>query len=144
MDRNDLPDSRPGRKNDSQSARSNFSGLARLWSPRTDSAISDNLLLDPERIFVATSNSGHGITHGTIAGILIADLITGRENEWERLYDPSRKSLRAAGELLRENVNVAKQYVDYITPGEVRSDSDIPAGQGAIVVAGPGRSVSEL
>lgn len=92
--------------------------------------------ISPERMFVATGDSGHGMTHGTIAGILIADLIAGRENEWESLYDPGRKTLRAVGELLRENVNVAKQYVDLVTPGEARSDSDIPTGQGAVIRRG--------
>ena len=73
------------------------------------------------------------MTHGTIAGMLISDLIAGRSNEWERLYDPSRKSLRSTGEYVKENLNVAKQYVDYITPGEVGSEAEIPAGQGAVV-----------
>jgi hypothetical protein len=38
------------------------------------------------------------MTHGTIAGVLLTDLILGRSNEWETLYDPSRISLRAASE----------------------------------------------
>jgi glycine/D-amino acid oxidase-like deaminating enzyme len=35
-----------------------------------------------------------GITHGTIAGMLLSDLILGRPNPWEKLYDPSRVTLR--------------------------------------------------
>ena len=31
------------------------------------------------------------MTHGTIAGILLTDLIQGRENPWSKIYDPSRK-----------------------------------------------------
>jgi glycine/D-amino acid oxidase-like deaminating enzyme/nitrite reductase/ring-hydroxylating ferredoxin subunit len=88
---------------------------------------------DKSHVFVATGDSGHGMTHGTIAGMLISDMILGRPNDWERLYDPSRKSLRSAGEYVRENVNVARQYVDYMTPGEVRSESDIRPGEGAVV-----------
>ena len=41
--------------------------------------------------FIATGDSGNGITHGTIAGIILADLIMERENSWSSLYDPSRK-----------------------------------------------------
>src|SRR5918995_5784023 len=63
---------------------------------------------DKGHILVATGDSGQGMTHGTIAGILLTDLIAGRTNPWERLYDPSRKSVRAAAEYLKENVNVAK------------------------------------
>ena len=50
------------------------------------------------------------MTHGTIAGILITDLIRGLKNDWESLYDPSRISLKAAKEFARENLNVAAQY----------------------------------
>ena len=37
------------------------------------------------------------MTHGTIAGMLLTDLILGRENPWAELYDPSRKPLRRGG-----------------------------------------------
>ena len=42
-------------------------------------------------IFIATGDSGNGMTHGTIAGILLTDLILGRRNRWTSLYNPSRK-----------------------------------------------------
>jgi glycine/D-amino acid oxidase-like deaminating enzyme/nitrite reductase/ring-hydroxylating ferredoxin subunit len=88
---------------------------------------------DEGDIFIVTGDSGQGMTHGTIAGMLITDLILGRENPWERLYDPSRKSLKAAVEFARENLNVAAQYRDYVTPGEVATADEIPRGSGAIM-----------
>ena len=88
---------------------------------------------DKSHVFVATGDSGHGMTHGTIAGMLISDLILGRSNEWEKLYDPSRKSLKSTGEYVKENLNVARQYADYVTPGEVRSEDEIRPGHGAVV-----------
>jgi Rieske Fe-S protein len=88
---------------------------------------------DKSHVFVATGDSGHGMTHGTIAGMLISDLILERPNQWEKLYDPSRKSLKSTGEYLKENLNVARQYADYVTPGEVRSEDEIRPGHGAIV-----------
>jgi glycine/D-amino acid oxidase-like deaminating enzyme len=39
-------------------------------------------------VYIATGDSGHGMTHGTIAGILIRDLILNRPNPWTALYDP--------------------------------------------------------
>ena len=39
---------------------------------------------------IATSDSANGLTHGTIAGLLLTDLICGRKNEWAGLYDPAR------------------------------------------------------
>lgn len=91
---------------------------------------------DKGHVFVATGDSGHGMTHGTIAGMLITDLILGRSNSWEQLYDPARKSVKAAAEYARENLNVAKQYTDYVTPGEVRSEDEIQPGRGALMREG--------
>jgi nitrite reductase/ring-hydroxylating ferredoxin subunit len=92
--------------------------------------------LDDENIFVVTGDSGMGLTHGTIAGILLTDLIMGRENAWESAYSPSRVPLRAAGEMAKEDLNMAAQYGDWLTGGDVASVADIPAGQGAIVRRG--------
>ena len=92
--------------------------------------------LDSPNIFVATGDSGQGMTHGTIAGMLLTDLIVGRTNPWTTLYDPARKSLRAAGHFLKENVNVAMQYGSWLTSGDVASVDDIAAGTGAAVRRG--------
>ncbi len=94
---------------------------------------------DKAHILVATGDSGQGMTHGTIAGILLTDLVLGRPNPWETLYDPSRKSLRSAAEYLKENVNVAAQYLDYVSPGEVGSVDEIRPGHGALVRQGLGK-----
>ena len=34
--------------------------------------------LDDDNVYIATGDSGQGMTHGTIAGILLTDLIQGR------------------------------------------------------------------
>lgn len=92
--------------------------------------------MDKDNVFIATGDSGMGITHGTIAGILLTDLILGRHNPWERLYDPSRKTIRATGNFARENVNVAGQYLDWLKPGEVNSVREIEVDSGAILRRG--------
>lgn len=92
--------------------------------------------LDEPNVFIATGDSGMGMTHGTIAGILLTDLILGRENPWATLYDPSRKTLRAAGEFAKENLNVARQYADLVTGGDVGSAEDVRPGTGAVVRRG--------
>ena len=94
---------------------------------------------DRGHVYVATGDSGHGMTHGTIAGMLLTDLIAGRPNPWEPLYDPSRKSARTVAEYVKHNVNVAKQYLDYVAPGEVRSVDEIAPGAGAVLRQGLGR-----
>jgi glycine/D-amino acid oxidase-like deaminating enzyme/nitrite reductase/ring-hydroxylating ferredoxin subunit len=92
--------------------------------------------LDSDNVFIATGDSGNGMTHGTIAGRLLTDLILGRENAWATLYDPARMTLRAGLEYARENLNVAAQYTDYLTGGEVESAEEITPGAGAVVRRG--------
>lgn len=89
--------------------------------------------MDEDNVFIATGDSGNGMTHGTIAGILLTDLIMGRTNEWEELYEPRRKTLKAIGEFAKENLNVAAQYTDLVTPGEVDSEDEIKPGEGAVI-----------
>jgi len=92
--------------------------------------------MDTENIFVATGDSGQGMTHGTIAGMLITDLIEGRGNRWAALYDPSRKTLSAGLDFAKENLNVAAQYADWVTGGDVNSVEDLAPGQGAVIRSG--------
>jgi glycine/D-amino acid oxidase-like deaminating enzyme/nitrite reductase/ring-hydroxylating ferredoxin subunit len=92
--------------------------------------------LDADNVFIATGASGMGMTHGTIAGMLITDLIVGRENPWAALYDPSRKTLRALGEYVKEGANMAAQYADWLTAGDVDSTDAIPPDRGAVVRRG--------
>ena len=44
---------------------------------------------DAKNIYIATGDSGNGMTHGTIAGILLSDMILGKENHWASIYNPS-------------------------------------------------------
>ena len=89
--------------------------------------------LDEDNVYIATGDSGNGMTHGTIAGILLTDLISGRENDWAKLYEPSRKTLRALPTFAKENLNVAVQLADLVTPGKVDSSDEIKPGSGAVV-----------
>ena len=92
--------------------------------------------LDDDNVYIATGDSGQGMTHGTIAGMLLTDLIQGRKNKWEDLYSPSRIRLKALAEYVSDNVNVAGQYADYVTAGDVKSESELKPGNGAIIREG--------
>jgi nitrite reductase/ring-hydroxylating ferredoxin subunit len=91
---------------------------------------------DASHVYVATGASGNGFTHGTLAGLILTDMIVGRPNPWQSLYDPRRVRLGAALELLRENLNVATQYVSWLLPAEVGSEAEIPPGSGAVLRSG--------
>jgi glycine/D-amino acid oxidase-like deaminating enzyme/nitrite reductase/ring-hydroxylating ferredoxin subunit len=89
-----------------------------------------------EHVFLATGDSGNGMTHGTIAGLLLTDLVLGRPNTWSEIYDPKRIAIRSAPDLIKENLNVAAQYADWVKPGEASSADDIPPGEGAVLRRG--------
>ncbi len=92
--------------------------------------------LDHDNVYIATGDSGQGMTHGTIAGMLLTDLIQERKNAWEDVYSPSRVRLKSLPEYASENINVAGQYTDYVTAGDVKSEAEIKPGEGAIMREG--------
>ena len=125
-------------------ARARFAGLKEVthrWSgqclePFDGMAFIGRNPLDGDNVFVATGDSGHGLTHGMIAGILITDLISGSAHPWAPLYDPARKTPKAAKEYAKINASVAAQMLDYVTGGDVASVEEIAPGAGAVVRRG--------
>ena len=87
-------------------------------------------------LYLVTGDSGMGLTHGTLAGLILQDQMRGRGHPWASLYDPSRTPLAALGTLIEENVNVARQYLDWFTGSDVVSREQIPRGKGAVLRRG--------
>lgn len=87
---------------------------------------------DFDNVYVITGDSGNGMTHCTIGAMLVTDQILGRQNEWENLYSPSRISLRATTTFLKENLNTAAQYADWLTTKSAETLEDIPYGEGKV------------
>ncbi|HJT79755.1 MAG TPA: FAD-dependent oxidoreductase [Chthoniobacterales bacterium] len=94
-----------------------------------------------KNVYIVTGDSGNGMTHGTLAGILISDLINNRYNAWADLYAPDRKTLKpvVVADYVAENANVAAQMRDYVTSGDEPSEDNIAKGQGAILRQGIGK-----
>ncbi|MCC6586274.1 MAG: FAD-dependent oxidoreductase [Bryobacterales bacterium] len=90
-----------------------------------------------DNVYIATGDSGHGMTHGTIAGMLLSDLIQQRTNPWVDLYDPSRKpsSLSSIKEFVTENVNVGRQYLDWLSKPSGDPDR-LQAGEACVIGKG--------
>ena len=86
-----------------------------------------------DNVFIATGDSGNGLTHGTIAGLLLADLIGGRDSPWRRLYAPDRKPTRALGEYLHENANLVPYYGELLGAGEHEDIEALVPGEAAVV-----------
>lgn len=86
-----------------------------------------------KNVYIATGDSGNGMTNGTIAGILIPDLILEKDNPWKNLYEPSRKTVTAALEFISEAFNMVSQYRDWLTPGDMQKIDVLPPGEGIIL-----------
>ena len=91
--------------------------------------------MDKDNVYVVTGDSGNGMTHTTIAGILLTDLITGKENPWEKLYSPSRfKVFAAGGVFIRELFGMVKEYIkSYPSRADEIKLKDIERGHAEIV-----------
>lgn len=86
--------------------------------------------------YIITGDSGNGLTHGTLGAILISDLILGRRNPWEKIYNPHRISLINTPDFIKENANSFWQYRDWATKGNVDSEKKITINSGAIIRKG--------
>nr|MBA3541319.1 FAD-dependent oxidoreductase [Deltaproteobacteria bacterium] len=91
---------------------------------------------DLENVYVVTGDSGNGLTHGTIAGLLIPELMRGHSPAWAGLYDPQRSRRHALGSMLAEATRSVVPYVDWLRPGDVKSTDDIRRGEGGVVRRG--------
>lgn len=87
-------------------------------------------------VYIITGDSGMGMTHGTMGGMIVTDLINGKPNKWAKLYDPSRVTIQEAGEWIKHNLSVAAQMKDWITGSEVADIEDLKPGSGAIMRKG--------
>lgn len=91
---------------------------------------------DSDNVYIATGDSGMGMTHGTLAGMIISDLICGRDNPYAAIYEPARKAPVLTSDYLKENMNVAAQFADYLTGSEIDSPEQLQPGEGAVLRAG--------
>jgi glycine/D-amino acid oxidase-like deaminating enzyme/nitrite reductase/ring-hydroxylating ferredoxin subunit len=89
-----------------------------------------------DNVFVCTGDSGNGLTHGTIAGMLIPRLVDGETSPWTKVYDPARSHAHAGASYLAEATRSALPYLEWIRGGDVSSTDDIAPGTGALVRRG--------
>lgn len=89
-----------------------------------------------DNIYIITGDSGNGMTHGTLGGMILKDIITGNDNPWVDLYSPSRITMKTADDYLHEVGNMAAQLVDWISEGDINSASELKPGQGGVISSG--------
>ena len=91
---------------------------------------------DADNVFIHTGDSGNGMIFGPVAGVVLADLITGTQTDATRLFDPKRKPIRAAGTYLKHGLEMGSRYRRWLSRGDVNDIEDIPRCEGAVVTQG--------
>lgn len=87
-----------------------------------------------ENVFVATGFRKWGMAHGTLSGMLISDLIIGRDNPYKHLYAPSRFPLDPSLKtFVKENMNVAAHLISGKFDRPDKEIKDINQDEGAVI-----------
>ncbi|WP_339253716.1 FAD-dependent oxidoreductase [Sporosarcina sp. FSL W8-0480] len=85
-------------------------------------------------ILIATGFRKWGMSNGTAAALLFRDMVTGKENKFEKLYTPSRfyahPSLK---NFLVQNANVVGQLIKGKLDSPDRKPDELAKGEGAVV-----------
>jgi hypothetical protein len=89
-----------------------------------------------DNVFIVTGDSGQGITHGALSGLLLKDLILNGSSPWASVYDPTRKLGGVVVNFVSENIAAVKNYAESLAPGELRSVEELEPGKGAIIGIG--------
>lgn len=88
----------------------------------------------PGAYLVATGFQAWGISNGTVAGMIISDLIAGRENRWLPVFDATRvKPVAGAKEFAKENLDVAAHLVSGYLSRKLKSYDELEPGHAAIM-----------
>ncbi|MHB0975585.1 MAG: FAD-dependent oxidoreductase [Candidatus Aquicultorales bacterium] len=90
-------------------------------------------------IYMAVGFAGWGMTNGTAAASIIADLVAGRVEENIPFLDPSRKDILVSGKrLVSEGLNIAKTLGAGLLEG--RSRDSVSAGEASLTKIKGGRA----
>ncbi|MGD1918115.1 MAG: Rieske 2Fe-2S domain-containing protein [Pleurocapsa sp.] len=87
-----------------------------------------------EHIYVATAFSLWGMSKGTMAAMLLADLVRGIANPWAGLYDSLLATPFVTQESIKNNLDVGKHWIlDRLKGIEKWSVDDVQPGEGKII-----------
>ncbi|WP_202080573.1 FAD-dependent oxidoreductase [Caldalkalibacillus salinus] len=89
---------------------------------------------DEPQVLVATGYRKWGMTNGTIAGIILSDLVLGKSNRFEELYSPQRLYADPSiKEFLSINADVAGHLISGKFQSPPGSVEDLARDEGAVV-----------
>ena len=96
-----------------------------------------------KHLWTGTGFAAWGMTGGTLAAMILCDLVCGRANPWADIYDSTRIDAgRSVGTFMRENTNVAGKWIKGRFGQEGPSSPDALAAGEAAVLKAEGRRVA--
>ena len=83
-------------------------------------------------LFVATGFRKWGMAHSTVAAMLLTDLISGRPNPWQDVYNPQRfKPLATGGNFAGQSVKTVESYAEKVLPAAAIETGAMKNGEAA-------------
>ncbi|KAI4091622.1 MAG: hypothetical protein LQ348_007312 [Seirophora lacunosa] len=84
-------------------------------------------------VYICTGDFGNGLTHGVLAGKLLADEIMGFKNPWSKLYNPSRiPPLSQIPGMVAHDAQINAQYKRFLQ-SDIRDIEDLAPGTGGVL-----------
>ncbi|KAL2255253.1 hypothetical protein VTK26DRAFT_3750 [Humicola hyalothermophila] len=87
-----------------------------------------------DKIYIVTGDSGDGLTHGVLAGRLIADEMDGTPNKWASLYSPKRLGsiAKSLPSMIKHDVQINLQYKRFLQT-DIKDIEDLAPGSGGVL-----------
>jgi Rieske Fe-S protein len=84
-------------------------------------------------IYIATGDSGQGLTNAVAAGLVIKAMVLGQDSPFAAAHDPQRTSVSAIRNFVSENLTAVANLAEKVTSGDTGSVEEIKPGEGAVV-----------
>ncbi|MFC3354933.1 FAD-dependent oxidoreductase [Sphingobacterium zeae] len=90
---------------------------------------------DERNVYIATGYGGNGMTFGSMASLIIPDLIENKETPLSKLLSPARvKPIASAKSVVSEGGNVVKHFImDKLSTETIKELDDISKDEGKVV-----------
>lgn len=84
--------------------------------------------------YIVTGDSGNGLTHGVLAGKIIADEITNTPNTWSKAYSPSRLAsiAKSLPTMVTHDIQINAQYKRF-AESDINDIEDLIPGDGGVL-----------
>lgn len=87
-----------------------------------------------KHVYMGTGYFADGLIYGTLAGLVLSDLILEKENLYHKTYRANRfKPFASSGFLMKEDGNVFLQYYKDLPMHETKKFDDIKKGEGKVI-----------